>query len=165
VNPGLNYGHLVLHSGTVGAALTARTLGCSAVAVSLAWGEEQHWVTAATLAADALDWLGSRSGAPVVVNLNVPNVALEQLPGVRGAPLNPFNERWRASTSPGELLLEYDGHAGELEADADFAVVKSGYAAVTLLQGVAATALHAGSPAAQALTRALDARIARRRVA
>ena len=51
VNRGLNTGHLVLHSGTVGAALTAAVLGLPAVAVSLAWGEEEHWATAARLAA------------------------------------------------------------------------------------------------------------------
>ena len=42
INRGLNTGHAILHSGTVGAALTASTLGCRGVAVSLesGWPEE-----------------------------------------------------------------------------------------------------------------------------
>ena len=58
INPGANTGHLVLHSGTVGAALTAAGLGVPALAVSMRWDEagEYHWSTAASLAVAALDW-------------------------------------------------------------------------------------------------------------
>jgi len=164
VNPGLNYGHLVLHSGTVGAALTARVLGCSAVAVSIAWGEEQRWETAATLAADTVEWLGTQSGASMAVNLNVPNVALGDVRGVRSARLSPFNERWNATTSPGELHLEYDGHLAPPEPDTDLAIVRAGSAAVTLLDGIA-TVPGSADTAAQAVTRALDTRVLRRGVA
>jgi 5'-nucleotidase len=163
VNPGMNYGHLVLHSGTVGAALTASVLGCPAVAVSIAWGDEQHWTTAAALGADAVAWLASRRPSPpTVVNLNVPNVDPGDVRGVRGARLSPFNERWTASTSPGELHLEYDGHRAAPEAGTDFAVVKSGYAAVTLLDGVA-TAHESADQAADAIGRAFDTRVLSRR--
>ena len=165
VNAGLNYGHLVLHSGTVGAALTAKVLGCPAVAVSLAWGDEhQEWESAATIAADAVEWLGTQSGPPMVVNLNVPNLPLTEIRGVRGARLSPFNEQWRASTSPGELHLEYQGHAEPPQPDCDYAVVKSGSAAVTLLEGVAAV-LGSADSAARAMNRALDTRVLRRGVA
>jgi 5'-nucleotidase len=165
VNAGLNYGHLVLHSGTVGAALTAKVLGCSAVAVSLGWGDEQQeWATAATLASDAVDWVGTQAGAPMVVNLNVPNLPLSEIRGVRSARLSPFNERWDASTSPGELHLEYVGHANPASPDSDYAVVRSGCAAVTLLDGVAVVPGTADS-AARAMSRALDTRVLRRGVA
>jgi 5'-nucleotidase len=164
INPGLNYGHLVLHSGTVGAALTARMLGVSGVAVSLAWGDDQHWSTAATLAADAVEWLDTQAGAPMVVNLSVPNVELTEVRGVRDARLHPFNERWKARTESGELHLEYDGHASEPEPDTDFALVKAGYAAVTLLDGIA-TVPGSGVTAARSIARALDTRVLRRGVA
>jgi 5'-nucleotidase len=62
VNKGLNTGHLVLHSGTVGAALTAAVLGLSAVAVSVAWGETEHWDTAAGYAAAVVADLAGTSG-------------------------------------------------------------------------------------------------------
>jgi 5'-nucleotidase len=164
VNPGMNYGHLVLHSGTVGAALTARELGIPAVAASIAWGDDEHFDTAAMIAADAVEWIATQSGAPMVANINVPNVALEDVRGVRGAKLSRFNERWSAETSPGELHLEYVGHATEFDPDCDFAVVSSGAAAVTLLEGVAQVAGIATAPA-RALTRALDTRVMCRGVA
>jgi 5'-nucleotidase len=137
VNPGLNYGHLVLHSGTVGAALTAQVLDVPGVAVSIGWSEDQqHWSTAASLAASAVDWAGAH-GVPKVLNLNVPNVPLGQVRGVRAARTGPFNERWSAQAEAGELLLEYEGHTHEPEPDTDIAIVHAGYAAVAILTGVA----------------------------
>ena len=164
VNPGMNYGHLVLHSGTVGAALTARELGIPAVAVSIAWGDEEHFDTAAMIATDAVEWIATQSGAPMVANINVPNVALEHVRGVRGAKLCRFTERWSAETTPGELHLEYVGHGTQFDPDSDLAVVSSGAAAVTLLEGVAQVAGNATVPA-RALARALDTRVMCRGVA
>jgi 5'-nucleotidase len=97
INPGANVGRAVYHSGTVGAAITARNAGINAVAVSQAvntlgvegqgWDEMltgQQWSTAATIA-DAV--VGSLVAAlppdPVIVNLNVPNVPLDQIRGWR----------------------------------------------------------------------------------
>jgi 5'-nucleotidase len=164
VNPGLNYGHLVLHSGTVGAALTAASLGVSGVAVSIAWGEDQRWDTAATIAADTAEWLATQSGAPMVANINVPNLPLDQVKGVRDARLNPFNEEWDARVEAGELLLDYVGHAGDPEPDTDFALVKAGYCAITLLDGVA-TVPGGARTAAGCLAQAIDTRVLRRGVA
>jgi 5'-nucleotidase len=142
VNPGLNYGHLVIHSGTVGAAMTAAVLGVPGVAVSIQFGEELHWGTAATLAVGAVRWAGD-VGDGGVVNLNVPNLPLAQVRGVREGTLQPFNERWKAECPPGELLLEYEGHEHPPAPGTDYALVQDGWAAVTLLSGVT-TASAAG---------------------
>ena len=136
VNPGLNYGHLVLHSGTVGAALTAAVLNVPAIAVSVAWGDPSHFDTAAALAARALDWVAAPSNPPRVVNLNVPNVPLAEVLGVRDGGPAPFNEEWTAETRPGELALEYVGRLRDVEPGTDLAWVHDGYAAVTVLTGV-----------------------------
>jgi 5'-nucleotidase len=111
INPGFNTGGLIMHSGTVGAALTAANTGIPAVAVSIGAvqtdptrvpgdqvgevhsGGTYHWETAARLAADALAWLmeqprPERFGP--VLNLNVPNVLPADLLGVRDAPLARF---------------------------------------------------------------------------
>jgi 5'-nucleotidase len=97
INPGANVGRAVYHSGTVGAALTARLGGISGVAVSQAvtdggvegqgWDDMlagQHWSTAAA-AADAVvgGLVASPPEVPVVVNINVPNVDLDQVQGWR----------------------------------------------------------------------------------
>ena len=72
INHGVNVGRSVLHSGTVGAALTASQLGISALAVSLRAGDEPDpWESAADLAVALIPLLVA---APVrtVLNLNVP---------------------------------------------------------------------------------------------
>jgi 5'-nucleotidase len=154
VNPGLNYGHLVLHSGTVGAALTAAVLGIPAVAVSVGWGDHPHFDTAATLAAAVLPWAATATSHPTVVNLNVPNVPLADVRGVREAGPAPFNEEWKAETRPGELVLEYVGRLRDVEPGTDLAWVHEGYAAVTMLTGVGASTSAPGlaDAVAQALS-------------
>lgn len=94
-NIGANVGHDVHHSGTVGAALTAQKHGIHGVAVSLAMGfgftdvrperpVARNWDTAARLAAAVVDTLaGAALTTPVCVNLNVPDVAWDDLAGVR----------------------------------------------------------------------------------
>lgn len=136
VNRGLNTGHLVLHSGTVGAALTAAVLGLPALAVSIGWGDEEQWDTAAAYAAAALGWVAGSGG---VLNLNVPNLPLDEVLGVRPARLADFAERWSGTRRSGEVVLAYDGHYHDPDADTDLAVVRAGYAAVTRLTGLSGT--------------------------
>jgi 5'/3'-nucleotidase SurE len=50
INNGVNTGHAILHSGTVGAALTAATYGQRRLAVSIGAAPEPHWATAAAYA-------------------------------------------------------------------------------------------------------------------
>jgi 5'-nucleotidase len=99
INPGANVGPAIYHSGTVGAALTARTGGVSGVAVSQAvagfgvegqgWDEmilDQQWQTAADVASAVVaELVALRPSDPVVVNINVPNLALDEISGWRHA--------------------------------------------------------------------------------
>jgi 5'-nucleotidase len=99
INPGANVGRAVYHSGTVGAALTARNGGISGVAVSQAvtgygvegqgWDEmiaNQHWETAGLVgSAVAGAVLAADPREPVVVNVNVPNLPVDQITGWRHA--------------------------------------------------------------------------------
>lgn len=93
INPGANVGRSVYHSGTVGAALTARNGGISGVAVSQAvaglgvegqgWDDmirDQQWQAAADVASVVVGHLvADRPADPVVVNINVPNRPLGQI--------------------------------------------------------------------------------------
>jgi 5'-nucleotidase len=140
INPGANTGRAVLHSGTVGAALTAANFGASGLAVSLHTGEPMQWATAAEHATAALEWL---RGAPVrtVVNLNVPDLPPDGVRGVRWASLAPFGTVRAAiaeSDQPGRLQMELRATGEELPPDSDTALVHAGYAAITLLVGVRA---------------------------
>jgi 5'-nucleotidase len=85
INHGVNVGRSVLHSGTVGAALTASQLGISALAVSLRAGADPDpWESAADLAVALVPLLAA---APVrtVLNLNVPHLAPSEIRGLRWA--------------------------------------------------------------------------------
>ncbi len=76
VNRGANVGRAVLHSGTVGAALTAAINGARALAVSLDVGLDadvtHHWDTAVAVASTLFDRVAALP-AGSVLNLNVPN--------------------------------------------------------------------------------------------
>ncbi len=85
INHGVNVGRSILHSGTVGAALTAAQLGISALAVSLqSTVSPEPWESAADLAI-ALIPLLERAPVRTVLNLNVPALPLGELLGLRWA--------------------------------------------------------------------------------
>jgi len=85
INHGVNVGRSILHSGTVGAALTASQLGISALAVSLRAGADPDpWGSAADLAVALIPLLVA-APARTVLNLNVPHLPLSDVRGVRWA--------------------------------------------------------------------------------
>ncbi len=137
INPGLNTGRATLHSGTVGAALTAANLGLSGLAVSQDYGDPMAWATAADLAVEAIGWL---DGAPdrTVLNLNVPNTGPADVKGIRWATLAPFGSVRAAiaESTDGRLQMEFREVDEELPADSDTALVFAGYAAVSSLVGI-----------------------------
>jgi 5'-nucleotidase len=157
INPGPNTGRAVLHSGTVGAALTGANFGVSGLAVSIDVGDPYHWETAAELGAAALDWLLEQP-ARTVLNLNVPNLPRDEVEGVRAATLAPFGTVRAAlvESQGGGLQMELAEHGVELPADSDTALVRSGWAAVTSLVGIRAAEGPEVQGAATAVARALD---------
>jgi 5'-nucleotidase len=146
INPGCNTGRSVLHSGTVGAALTAANFGGRGLAVSVDVadaGSPRHWATAATVGAEALGWLVD---APerTVLNLNVPDRPLDDVRGARWATLASFGTVRSAVVEPapngGRLQVELRPSQVELPPDSDTALVTAGYVAVTTITGIQATA-------------------------
>jgi 5'/3'-nucleotidase len=148
INAGANVGRSVLHSGTVGAVLTGAQLGLSGLAVSVQWGEDVHYDTAAAVAVEVLDAL---MGAPgrTVLNLNVPNLPRHELSGVRRARISTAgiikSAGPRAGGPPladaGELPLRLGaatptlGDVSDEEPDEDGALLAAGYASLTPLRG------------------------------
>ncbi len=122
INPGANVGRSVYHSGTVGATLTGRNGGVSGVAVSQSvtafgvegqgWDEmlvNQQWDTAATVAGAVVERLvADLPTEPVVVNLNVPNVALDEIKGWRRTVVGTLPPRAMAAA----VLEPKEGHDG-----------------------------------------------------
>jgi len=142
INPGLNTGRSTLHSGTVGACLTGANFGVSGLAVSLHvdGAAPMRWDTAARLAQLALGWLVD---APerTVLNLNVPNVGLADVHGIRWAGLAPFGTVRAAVTESrdGRIQMELRATGAELPEGSDTALVHAGYAAITSIVGIRAT--------------------------
>ena len=91
VNRGPNVGNAVLHSGTVGAALSGATFGMRSLAVSLDAGDPQHWETAEWVAAHALDWLLTGEGA-MYKNAAPPDRQMQVLSPKERALLEMFKE-------------------------------------------------------------------------
>jgi 5'-nucleotidase len=143
INEGANCGQAVLHSGTVGAALTAGRMGVPALAVSLDCddrppGVTPCWSGAAGLAAQVIDLLGE-AGPGTVLNLNVPDLPAGELGGIRRAAL----------AGEGKMHGRVDrldgGHLGvrmidpvtAAEPDSDVALLAAGHPTVTALRSVA----------------------------
>jgi 5'-nucleotidase len=90
INAGVNTGHSVIHSGTVGAVLTARTFGSHGLAVSLGYAGTWYWENAANAAIQAARWILEQRKSRVVLNLNVPGVPSTEVRGTRWADLDNF---------------------------------------------------------------------------
>lgn len=85
VNPGFNTGRMVLHSGTVGAALTAASHNVPSLAVSTSEADTTGFATAAALATWIVDLAGTESLPAAALNLNVPARPLADLEGIMAA--------------------------------------------------------------------------------
>lgn len=88
VNRGPNTGRAVLHSGTVGAALTAAVYGRRALAISADVGDPPTWEAAAAVAGRAIGWL-LHTPDVTVLNVNIPNREAGDLGGFVPATLAP----------------------------------------------------------------------------
>ncbi len=148
INEGANVGRSILHSGTVGAVLSAAQLGISGLAVSVQWGESIHYDTAAALTVHVLDEL-VRAPERTVLNLNVPNVPVSEIRGVRRARISMAEVVAAAGPLAGGPPLAHSGVlplamgaatpmigdvSGE-ESDEDAHLVEAGFAALTPLLG------------------------------
>ena len=151
INNGPNTGYAVLHSGTVGAALTASTFGARAMAVSLnvrtrtvsgagvapSALASPCWDTAAHFARRTLPaLLDSEPGS--VFNVNAPNVPLDEVRGFEPARLARFGAVQTNVAERGEGYVKVT--LAEIEADyepgTDAALLAAGYASITTLQAV-----------------------------
>lgn len=148
INAGANVGRSVLHSGTVGAILTGAQLGLSGLAVSVQWGEDVHYDTAAEVAIEVLQEL-LNAPTRTLLNLNVPNLPASGLKGVRRGRVSGAGIVKSASPSmageklgdEGELSLRLGaatpqlGDVSDEDADEDGALLAAGYASLTPLRG------------------------------
>jgi len=137
INSGINTGHSVIHSGTVGAVLTARTFGSQGLAVSLAYSDPWQWETAVYGATLATRWI---LGQPrnTVLNLNAPAVPVAEVRGARWADLDSFGYfRVAIADLPNERLqFELRGSSGGVDPGSDTALCQQNYLTLTPLSSI-----------------------------
>lgn len=161
INPGVNVGRSIYHSGTVGAVLTARSRGVPGIAVSQAvegygiegqgWDEMLkgvHWEAGATVAgvvAGALVQHGLRN--PLLVNLNIPNLPVGEMAGWQRTSIGRIPPRVIADARleervghPGafKVVMEW-GDAVSLPEGSDGGAVERDRVSLTLLSHLSAT--------------------------
>jgi 5'-nucleotidase len=155
INRGANAGAAVVHSGTVGATLTASHAGLRGLAVSLdvltATGasaasggaaalagldkvddEKRHWASAADLAVRLLPTL-THTPVGTVLNLNVPDLHPDGIRGLRRARLARFGQVQVSLAEAGDGFVRTAVQAAEeeLEEGTDLAALAEGFAVVT----------------------------------
>lgn len=136
INLGGNTGRSILFSGTVGAALTAANFGLKGVAVSQAFGDPWRLDTGASFGVAAARWaLDQPSGT--VLNVNVPNLPLAEVKGVRSGRLAPFGvvQTVLEGEDEGRLQMVLKETEDELDPDTDTMLIMQGFVSVNALVG------------------------------
>ena len=138
VNAGMNTGHSIIHSGTVGAALTARTFRSRGIAVSLAQSDPWRWETAVEVGVSATRWIIDRSRGPYVLNINVPGVPLSEINGIHWADLDDFGYFRVANADVEDRRLQFVVGSSSAGTDpaSDTALCAKNYVTVTPLSSI-----------------------------
>ena len=142
VNRGSNVGEDVTYSGTIAAAMEATLLGAPAIAFSLACRDDGRpgWATAERWGAPLIEaLLEQRWPERVLINVNFPDLAAEEVRGIRAVRQglhevdDSFEERIDPRSTPyywigAPLRTDHAGHRGT-----DLRAIEEGYIAVTPL--------------------------------
>ncbi|HEU4319628.1 MAG TPA: 5'/3'-nucleotidase SurE [Acidimicrobiia bacterium] len=137
INAGMNTGHSIIHSGTVGAALTARTFGMRGIALSLSQSDPWYWETAAHFAPALVHWLLDRQ-EPRVLNVNVPGVPIDEVAGARWADLDDFGYIRVATADVEDRRLQFVVRSSNERSDpgSDTVLCSENYVTLTPLRSV-----------------------------
>jgi 5'-nucleotidase len=140
INLGANMGDDTIYSGTVAAATEGYLLGIPSLAVSLTSKVGRHFDTAARVTLEMVERLRRAPlSGPVLLNLNIPDLAYEEL---RGLEVTRLGKRHKAEpvikeTSPRQETVYWIGQAGSAQdagAGTDFYAVAAKRVSVTPLQ-------------------------------
>lgn len=140
INAGSNLGDDVFYSGTVAAAMEGRFLGIPAIAFSIAGGEPMYYSTAAEVAKRLVTLLYEKPiPAKTILNVNIPDIAFEDLKGYEVTRLGTRHnaDRMMPSKDPRGHTIYWIGSSGK-EDDAgkgtDFYAMSQQQVSITPLQ-------------------------------
>lgn len=137
INLGPNTATNVIYSGTVSAATEARILGVPSIAVSIATFKDPIWDTPANFAKQlAIEVLARGLPDKVLLNINVPNLPLGKVKGIRVTRQgnSGYKERYEMRSDP--RSVPYYWQAGtysmtDADKETDAFTVDKGYVSVT----------------------------------
>ncbi len=136
INAGANAGRAILHSGTVGAAMTGAVYGCRALAISLDIrlhaDRNRHWKSAGALLPRLIPMLQNLPDE-TVLNVNVPDLPPDRIAGLRQASLGGFGQvQMRiAERGIGFARTALEETDVKHEPGTDMALLDKGFATVT----------------------------------
>ncbi len=140
INHGANLGDDVIYSGTVAAAMEGRFLGLPSIAVSLVGRNFKYFKTAAHVVVDLVQKIKHAPlSSDVVLNLNVPDIPLSDLKGIKATRLGSRHKSKKnlKDVDPYGRTIYWIGPAGK-ENDAgngtDFDAINQGFASITPLR-------------------------------
>jgi 5'-nucleotidase len=140
INTGSNMGDDTLYSGTVAAATEGYLLGIPSIAVSLVGTVYEHYRTAAQVARELVERIQrAEFGAPVLLNVNVPDVPYDAITGIE---VTRLGRRHKAQPvikgkNPRGDTIYWVGPAGaarEAGPGTDFHALERGAVSITPLQ-------------------------------
>jgi 5'-nucleotidase len=140
INAGANMGDDTIYSGTVAAATEGFLLGIPSIAISLAGKELRHYETAARIAVELVQRFERKiHGRPWLLNVNVPDIAFEEL---QGSAVTRLGKRHKAepvikSTNPRGETVYWVGPAGKAQdagVGTDFNAIANKTVSITPLQ-------------------------------
>ncbi|MFM9971883.1 MAG: 5'/3'-nucleotidase SurE [Burkholderiales bacterium] len=140
VNLGANMGDDTVYSGTVAAATEGYLLGIPSIAISLAGKDGTHFATAASVARDLVDRCRRfPPGKPMLLNVNVPDIPLDQLQGTEVTRLGKRHKAEpvvKSSTPRGDTVywIGAAGPAADAGPGTDFHAVAAKRVSITPLQ-------------------------------
>jgi 5'-nucleotidase len=137
INLGPNTATNIIYSGTVSAATEARILGIPSMAVSIGTFTDPRWDTAAAVAARIASAVLDRSlPEKVLLNVNVPNLPLEQIRGFKITRQgdSAYEEKFDVREDP--RSVPYYWSAGtyqfsDTDPDTDAHALEAGYVSIT----------------------------------
>jgi 5'-nucleotidase len=140
INDGANMGDDTIYSGTVAAAMEGFLLGIPSIALSLATKTGRHYETAAAIARELVErFQRAPIQQPVLLNVNVPNVAYAELAGIETTRLGRRHKAEpgvKLRTPRGETAYWIGPAGGAQDAGpgTDFCAVEQGRVSITPLQ-------------------------------
>ena len=140
INSGSNMGDDTLYSGTVAAAMEGYLLGIPSIAVSLVGTVFEHYASAARVARMLVERIHrSPFGAPILLNVNVPDVPYDTISGMEVTRLGRRHKAQpvvKGSNPRGETVYWVGpaGAAREAGPGTDFNALERGAVSITPLQ-------------------------------